>query len=917
MGSNDKPADKATGKKHSRTIIAIVVVIVVIVIIAGTVSVITLHKPTKVSRPLSIAPSSSAIEIYQGASITFSTGIPSGTPFTKAIWNFGDGTTYTTTSGVGTATHTYKEPGTYLVNLVVYNNTSLVSNNASLIEVTVLPGLGVNPAAVFGPIIVNENSAGNINQTIPEGGWINMSFAGLTAASPETVGSTVPSDTSYTITGIEWNIDNGTQVVNSSTGSNEGILNYTFSISGLHTVDLIITSSGPSGTVTGQYLDTVAVGNYAIQKVVSKVAVNTNEIVDASYQPGGPDTFDPSLSDDIVSQEVTFEIYQSLLAMSNTSVNTYLPQIAVNVPTVSNGEITMSHFMGTNSTAENITFYINTTLQFSNGDHVTPYDVYVSFARLILFANDLGPGWGMASDLIPGQSVFGPFNESFYWVHHAVTWNNTTDSVTFHLLPSVPTWLPNTSAVYAGQDYGPLNQSYEVSNWGGAPGFLEGMTETSDGGGTTPSIMDSSWLVEHGAFPANNSAAYAAFANTTSGPGSINNENQYVKWNPMGTGPYELKLYEPSQEAILVRNPYYHQTPGLLPPSKIVPELVIEYLTDESTAIQQIESGQATFATGAFPVDATSIAVGLEKQGILASSVGTSLSFNFFGYNFDVNITGAKVYDSQTNIPATFFANLSVRKAFSYAFNESYWINVANSDSGITFMKNLTGVIPAGVTGYSANLTSQYPEVYNLTMAKYYWDQTNYSKSGIKLYFPMFNWEGNPSVDEMYTNWANAIGIITNGQVVAEPIDVSFDDILTYSSYGAGADPMPIYFLGWSGGSAAVYTSVFYAEYGFQPFCDGITPPSAFNSTSYPGQWQTFTEVWNYLNLAAETSNVTQATNYYYQAQKIALSLYLYVGTSVSVSVLYYSSAVNPSSLSLTLLNGATDIFYYDVQYTS
>ncbi|MEM3449727.1 MAG: hypothetical protein QXP38_12815, partial [Nitrososphaerota archaeon] len=112
-------------------------------------------------------------------------------------------------------------------------------------------------------------------------------------------------------------------------------------------------------------------------------------------------------------------------------------------------------------------------------------------------------------------------------------------------------------------------------------------------------------------------------------------------------------------------------------------------------------------------------------------------------------------------------------------------------------------------------------------------------------------------------------------------------------------------------------TSVFYAEYGFQPFCDGITPPSAFNSTSYPSQWQTFTEVWNYLNLAAETSNVTQATNYYYQAQKIALSLYLYVGTSVSVSVLYYSSAVNPASLSLTLLNGATDIFYYDVQYKS
>ena len=917
MSSQEKSTENPMPKKRSRTTIAIVIVIVVIVVIGGVIMVVTPHKPTKVSQPLSIAPYSSSTEILQGSSITFYTGITPGTPFTKAVWNFGDGSTNTITSGDGTVSHTYTEPGTYLISLVIYNSTSQISNNKSLIEVTVLPSLSANPAAIYGPIEVNDNSAGNTNQTIPVNGWINMSFAGITAASPLEVGSPVPSDPSYTLTAIKWDIDNGAQVVNSSSGSNEGVLNYSFSSSGFHTVDLMITSSGPSGMVTGQYIDTIAVGNYSIQSKVSKVALNPDEIVDATYQPGGPETFDMSLEDDTVSQEVTFEIYQGLLAMSNTSIDTYLPQIAINVPSVSNGEITTYNFMGTNHTAQNYTFYINTTLQFSNGDHVTPYDVYVTFARQILFANDLGPGWLVDSMLVPGQSVFGPFNESFYWIHHAITWNNTTDSVTFHLLPSVPTWLPNESAIYAGQNFGSLNQSYPVSNWGGEPSFLEDMTVTPDGGGPDAAIMDASWLVEHGAFPANNSAAYAAFANTTSGPGSINNENEYVKYHTMGTGPYELKLYEPSQEAILTLNPYYHQTPGLLPPNKIIPELVIEFLTDESTAIQQIESGEAAFATGAFPVGSTPIALALEKQGILKSSTGASISFNYFAYNFDINISGAKSFDSQTNIPATFFANLSVRKAFSYAFNESYWINVANTNSGITFMQNLTGVIPPGLVGYSANLTKQYPEIYNITMAKYYWDQTNYSKSGMKLYLPMFNWEGNPSVDEMYANWAQAISIATNGQVTAEPIDTTFDNILTFTGYGAGVDPMPIYFLGWSGGSAQVYASVFYAEYGFQPFCDGITPPSAFNATSYPSQWQNFTEIWNYLNLAAETPNSTLATNYYYQAQKTALSLYLYVGTSVSVSVLYYSSAINPASLSLTLLNGAVDILYYDVQYNS
>ena len=63
------------------------------------------------------------------------------------------------------------------------------------------------------------------------------------------------------------------------------------------------------------------------------------------------------------------------------------------------------------------------------------------------------------------------------------------------------------------------------------------------------------------------------------------------------------------------------------------------------------------------------------------------------------------------------------------------------------------------------------------------------------------------------------------------------------------------------------------------------------------------------------TYNVTLSDQYYYEAQLIALNLYMYFGTSQPKAVLIYSTEISPSTLQLTMLNGATDIYFYDVQY--
>jgi len=120
----------------------------------------------------------------------------------------------------------------------------------------------------------------------------------------------------------------------------------------------------------------------------------------------------------------------------------------------------------------------------------------------------------------------------------------------------------------------------------------------------------------------------------------------------------------------------------------------------------------------------------------------------------------------------------------------------------------------------SSNLSAQAPEVYNLTLAKYYWSLTPYAKNGTKLYIPLFNTLGNPTVDEMYSVYEQALSAMSNGQIVATTYDITFAQELAYTSVGPGQNPMPIYFLGWIDDypDASDFVAPFYQPYGIYTY---------------------------------------------------------------------------------------------------
>ncbi|MEM0159901.1 MAG: ABC transporter substrate-binding protein [Candidatus Micrarchaeaceae archaeon] len=884
----------------------IAIIVVVVVIIAGLV--VVFYRPsasTKQTPALSVAPTTTGMYAPAGSNITFYPGLPPNAAFTKIVWNFGNGHSAIVTSGTGQISYAYPYPGSYLVSVIAYNKTGSVSSNSSLLKVTISDPLSPLPGAIYGPIQIMGTSQHG-NQTIPIGGWVNLSYQGSTVTPPITIGSQVPTDLSYKITSFTWTFGG---VINNISDNNTGLpenINVTFSKPGIYPISLVTTSETSGGlSATGVYTITIAVGNYSVAKTIPKVTVNKNLIVNAEVNPGGFETLDPAIDYEVYGYEILYEIYQPLIYYNGTSTSSYIPVIATRVPTVANGGISNNHL--------NYTFTINTSLSFSNGDHVTPYDVYVSILRTLLFANNPSdPGWLLAHALLPAPSIYGPFNNSFYWIHHAVTWNNQSETVTFHLLPNTPTWLPNSTALYGGVSYGILNQSFPVQNYGASVNFLQLLA-----GPPCAYVLDYNWLKQMNAIPSNTSASYSYYSNSSTSPGFIENWNQNLHYNAMGTGPYEISLMEPGSEVVLKVNPYYNATQGMPARSSLIPEIMIEYLSNLATAQEQIESGYAQFATNAFPPDSAQTAVSLIQSKVIAADTVPQVAVQALGFNLDINVTGAKTYDTNLNIPPGFFDNLNVRKAFAYAFNYSYQINVSNYNDGIYFAKSLVGVFPAGIENSPMNLTNPYS--YNMTMARYYWNLTPYAHNGTKLYFPIMNFEATPNWDETISVWINALYTMSGGLIVASLQDLPGNTIVSYFSLPVGQNPMPIFVAPWFEDypDPTDFAAPYLQEGGFFAVPLSLAPNSVYNPVTHPNQWANITKMWTILSEAATETNSTMRTLYYYQADKIAVDEAFYIGEFQPLLPLFYSTALKSSTLADTLNPnvGGSFVVYYPLQY--
>ena len=843
-------------KKSSKLLaVSIIVIIVVSAVVAVYVT------RSQVAPQISLAPSSFVAQ--QGLAITFTVfGLESNGIVTLY---FGDGHEANTTS---TVTRIYQTPGRYLVGAQESVNGQSVSSTFNALQIIqVTPRFNESLGSLVSVPAVSFDTARNPSAPIVQAGESVFLTGGYLEP---------PSGTNVTITSYVWDFGNGATktVPANSTSLNpaDNPVTTSFTQPGLYPITLTLVTENSTSMATYQITvaQTVAVASpsqpYALFLYAGTVP-NPSVINVAEYVPGGPITFDPDEATDGVSEEITWNIYAALVVWNGSSTTNFIPMVAAQLPSVSNGEIALNY--------TSYTFQIRSGMKFSNGDPVTPYDVWYSVVRGALVA----PWGALPNSGIPGSSPMNsPTDTTDYnAIMTSVAYSNSSNTVTFRFVKPMP------------------------------PDYL--LDRLADG---ICDILDAKWLEQVGAGISFTPAGFYSYQ-TEANPGV--GDNLEVQWAPVASGPYMIQTYTPGQSISLVPNPGFNGVPGF-------PELnntvVIQWVGDAGTAYSLFRSGQADILEG---VLGTSLAYDQEIEHLVADGRAAAYSFpsvygEYFYFNLAVNETALKAeIGSQYHIPSDYFTNLDIRKAFAYAFNYTNYVDVlqGNEQTGIDFGDAFAGTIAPGVLGYVPENQLQNVPIYNLTYAKQLLERSGEYNTSINI--PVIIWPGDPVDFAAAQMWAAAINSIDPNIVMTPVSPPTFPGYTNwvYPTYG----PDPIALGSFTGGPAAhdAVDGPYLGSYGLRATRNSWSA-SYLNSTGHRDEAETYSQLQSLIQQADSTTNTTLAAQDYKQVEQTAVDLYMYVYLSrvnsfwvVKPYITGYQSQIsyemNP------VVGGAEDGWYY------
>lgn len=870
-------------KKEIYAIVAIVVVIIVVIAAFAIIN----YKPTiSVSPPTSVTVSASTQFALEGSSITFSATVTGNA--TNIVWNFGDGTT-----GNGkVVNHTYQQPGSYLVEVNASNSAGYVTNLANLFPITVTPET-VSPliASEITIPILSFNYSANKNApifSINESVELDGSYLQPPTASNWTLAYYIFNfgDGSNSTYPVNFNITSGTyqsiKVMHSYRNSGFYYLNFTIiTCNETPFQNDLITQNGLT-YLPLNYENSVLKGEhhlitYFVTIYVSFPGQTAGILKGPSNIPNpymikvaelyhSPYSLDPAISFDFPGMEILANIYETLIAYNGSSTFSFIPVVAKQIPTIANGLVSPDGL--------NYTFQIREGLKFSNGDNLTVWDVYTSLVRDLLFmlGSPSTPGWILGQDLLPGGG-FLPGAVSYQNITKAITYNNATQTITFHLLK------PDSA-------------------------FLDYLADPEGS-----SIMDYKWLVKHNAGITFTPAGFQQYMNYS----MEQNYNTYIQYNAMGSGAFEISSYLFSQYIILQPNLNFTPIPNI-PGYNHIPNfsVYIEYVKDPSTMVLMMQNSMADIYSY-LPTYDYPIASQLQSKGLLQIYTFPTFTINFFCFNWDVNVTLMQsTFGSQYYVPEHYFANEYVRKAFTYAFNYTNFIEnvLGNKKYNANFGFNYTGIIPKGMIGYLPPDKLSNVPVYNLTLAKQYMLESGLYNVSVNIPIAMY---AGDSVDYAAASmWLQNLSQI-DPNIHGVPIYQPGSTMLGYMV--PGGNPMPLYIL--SGGSWAPdypypsdYENAMYLEGGFYTAANGMNSTNLISAGYYQeaGEWENMTE----LILKADSSiNSTLAIEYFDQAEQIAVNLSLYLYTYQQNGMWIFAPWISGMSYEENPMFGGSDAILY------
>jgi peptide/nickel transport system substrate-binding protein len=324
-------------------------------------------------------------------------------------------------------------------------------------------------------------------------------------------------------------------------------------------------------------------------------------------------TLDPGTCYSSTAWAKIMNIYEPLVFFDGSSTEKYKPVLAAEVPSKANG--------GISEDGKTYSFPIRKGVKFQNGADLTPEDVEYTFERALIIDQNGGPTWMLLEALFGIGSTRGKDGK---------------------MLPGLAQKIDEAIQVKDGKVIFKLHKPF--------PPFLA-LVAFANG-----LIIDKDWAIAQGCWDGDMANA-AKYNNPT-----IGQEPLHKVAN--GTGPYRLKDWQPNISMTFERNGGYW---GKKPAIKTA---VVKIVKEWSTRKLMLQNGDVDRAN----VDAPYIP---EVKDMKDLKFYESAELGMYAGFFNQNIlaagnpyVGSGKLDGQ-GIPADFFSDLNVRKAFAHCFDRA------------------------------------------------------------------------------------------------------------------------------------------------------------------------------------------------------------------------------------------------------
>jgi peptide/nickel transport system substrate-binding protein len=396
---------------------------------------------------------------------------------------------------------------------------------------------------------------------------------------------------------------------------------------------------------------------------------------------GGPQTLDPALAYDSASGEILQNVYDNLVFYNRDKKTELVPMLATEVPTMKNG--------GISADGLSVTFKIRTGVKFHSGSDMTVEDVAYTFQRGILSGGSNSPQWLFAEPLM-GSTANNDISDQLDpdgakgLIDNRDGLKAEDPAALVALCEKIKSKIvadsaANTVTFKLAQPWGPFVISF-VGMWG--------------------SIQEKAWVTANGGWDGDCATWQNYYAPTAE---ELNKDGIGKKMN--GTGPYKLKEWGDTELIMEANDNYWMNKPmwsGAPTGAPSLKTVIIKYVEEFSTRFAAMQAGDADMlmygSPQDWPVMDEQVGATCDKNGVckiddaakpLVRYVNQDVSNRTDAFfNFKINTEGGNDFIGSgkldgNGIPADFFSDIHVRKAFAYCFDWEIYIRDVAQNEGV------------------------------------------------------------------------------------------------------------------------------------------------------------------------------------------------------------------------------------------